>query len=201
MIFFTVNIPISCWRLVPIRVSKVGELVFRIELLVLMHNWWTGFKIFDCLCIILAVNWQNTSVKVEVFFIKDVFFVIIGLFLFAFWATYVLLQLVWLVALKLSIKFFNFFVIEFWNIFKFIAFFLFFTVFFVLLLHSKPEVILSRTLTLCFFVFSILFFLPSNSSYFVHFSPVCTWNDLAMLKLNAWLMSKFYHVFILFITN
>jgi len=79
-----------------------------------MHNLTASFQILDRFQVVLGVNLQYTSVKVKVFFVEDVFFVVVGVsFFFAFIVRRrFLVKLIRLIPLKLSVEFFDFSVVK-----------------------------------------------------------------------------------------
>jgi len=79
-----------------------------------MHNLTASFEILDRFQVVLGVNLQYTSVKVKVFFVEDVFFVVVGVsFFFAFIVRRrFLVKLIRLIPLKLSVEFFDFSVVK-----------------------------------------------------------------------------------------
>ena len=151
-----------------------------------MHDTWTLLQILKRLFILTCINLKNTSVKVIVLFVEDIFFVIVclfGFFLVCNVITFISsLRRSWS-CFKLSVELLNLFLIEVTNIFVFVEFLLR-----ILLLNSKPQIIsFCFTFTNC----SVLLLASSYCSDFVSLSSLSWRNHLGVMMKNAWVMSDF----------
>ena len=164
----------------------IWELVFLVKYFVCMHDTWTLFQILERLFILTCIYLKNTSVKIIVLFVEDVFFVIVCLF-----SLFLVCNVITFISslgcswscFKLSVELLNLFLIEVTDIFVLVEFFLR-----ILLLDSKPQIIsFCFTFTNC----SVLLLASSYCSDFVSLSSLGRRNHLGVMMKNARVMSDF----------
>lgn len=135
IIVLSINITCSSWWLVAIFKIFIWELVLWVKNLILMHYPRALFKILNCFFILLAINVEHRSIKIKVFLIEDIFFVIVGILLTLFFVLRTsLVKFIRFVSIEFSIQFFKLSIVKFTDVF--IVIFLFFTIF-IILLNSK----------------------------------------------------------------